>query len=125
MRNKKGFTLIELIAVIALMAVVIVIAVYSVKDTGQSVKEKDYITKVNLIETAAIIYGQDNITSFPQTVTIQALLDSEYITPDVEESANNCGIVGGCLISPLDTEPMNAMEVTITKTNNRVSAELE
>ena len=125
MKNKRGFTLIELLAVIALMSIIVVIAVYSVKNTGDEAKEKDYVTKVNLIETSAVFYAQDNITIFPQTVTIQDLLDSEYITPDVEETANNCGIEGGCLINPITTESMNDMQVTITKINNKINAELQ
>lgn len=125
MKNKKGFTLIEIIAVIAIMSIVIVIAVYSVKDSGKSVKEKDYATKVNLIETSAVFYGQDVLETFPQTVTIQTLLDNKYIIPDVEEAANNCGIVGGCLINPITNESMNSMEVIISITNNSVTAVLQ
>lgn len=125
MKDRKGFTLVELLAVIALMSIIIVIAVYSIKNTGDEAKEKDYVTKVSLIETSAVFYAQDNITSYPQTVTIQSLLDSEYITPDVEEISNNCGIVGGCLINPVTTESMNALEVIITKANNKISAELQ
>lgn len=125
MKSKKGFTLIELIAVIALASIIVVIAVYSVKDAGGNIKAKDYENKINLIETSAIFYAQDNITSYPQTITIQDLITSDYLEVDIEENSTNCTIESGCLLNPINNSSMNSLEIIISKVNNNVVAEVQ
>ncbi len=125
MKSKKGFTLIELIAVIALASIIVVIAVYSVKDAGSNIKAKDYENKINLIETSAIFYAQDNITSYPQTITIQDLIESKYLEVDIEENSTTCTSGSGCLLNPINNSSMNALEIIISKVNNNVVAEVQ
>ena len=53
MKNKKGFTLVELMAVIVVLAIIIAIAVPSYAKIKKNIEEKNYKNKVNLIEIAA------------------------------------------------------------------------
>ena len=56
----RGFTLVELIAVIVVLAILIVLVAPSLLDSSRGAREKTYQTKIVNIETAAVLYGQDN-----------------------------------------------------------------
>lgn len=58
--NKKGFTLVELLAVIALLGLIVGICVPSIMNASTNVKKKTLKTKVDNIEKAAVLYGQKN-----------------------------------------------------------------
>ena len=59
--KKNGFTLVELLAVIVILGLLIAIAVPSALKLSTKVKEKSYDTKVDLIEQAAMNFGQSNL----------------------------------------------------------------
>lgn len=107
--SKKGFTLIELIAVIAVLALLIILVVPSLTSSSSSVKERTYETKIEMIETAAILYGQDNYRAIVdgannnetgyakestedviyRTTTIKVIdLVPKYLTSDVENDSH-------------------------------------
>ncbi len=123
--NKKGFTLVELIAVIAIIAIVIVIAVFSLTNSNNSVKEKEYETKVNLIETAASLYAQDNITNFPQNITVETLLETEYLKADFKQNESGCTSEVGCLLNPSSNDFMNSMIINISKNGKKIIAVIQ
>lgn len=58
--NKKGFTLVEVLAVIVLLGLLVGIAVPNVLRSQTKAKEKTLATKVKNIERAAVLWGQDN-----------------------------------------------------------------
>jgi len=62
MKNQKGFTLVELLAVIVLLALIAGIAIPSALTISKKVKEKTYSTKIDLIESAADNYAISNIS---------------------------------------------------------------
>ena len=49
MKNKKGFTLTELLAVIVILAIIIAIAVPSYMKIKKNIDENNYNNKINLI----------------------------------------------------------------------------
>lgn len=57
--NRKGFTLVELLAVIVLIAVITLITIPSIKYASKRIQQKNYETKVKLIKAAAEEYGDD------------------------------------------------------------------
>lgn len=61
MKNKNGFTLVELLAVIVILSILIVIAVPNALSMSSKVKEKAYLTKIENIENAAKLYGENHI----------------------------------------------------------------
>ena len=58
--NKKGFTLVEVLAVIVLLGLLVGIAVPNILRSQTKAKEKTLATKVKNIERAAVLWGQDN-----------------------------------------------------------------
>ncbi len=97
--DKKGFTLVELIAVIVVLAVIIALVAPSLLNTSSAAKEKTFRTKTELMENSAVIYGQDNYRSivdggikqtidgiqyYTKVVYVKDLVP-EYITKDEEK----------------------------------------
>lgn len=96
MNHKKGFTLVEVIAVIVILALLMVLVVPNISNSSKNAKEKTYKTKVSLIESSAVFYGQDNYGAIVSTgikdeegiVTKEVYvyeLIPEYLTADNEE----------------------------------------
>ena len=65
MKNKKGFTLAELLAVIVILAIIAGIAVPAYNRIKSKTNEKQYKNKLDLIKVAALKYADDtNYTAF-------------------------------------------------------------
>ena len=122
--NKKGFTLIEILAVIVLISVIVAIAVPNIRNMNKSVLEKEYNSKIENIKSASVLYAQDNLDIFPNTITVETLINAEYINSDIKINEANCNNQKGCLINPITEEIMNSIQIDIFKTNNIVSAEI-
>ena len=78
--NKKGFTLVELIAVIAVLGMIIGIATFSVVTLVNRAREKTKEENINNLKDAAIIYCMENHfkrnVKTPCTRTVQELITS-------------------------------------------------
>lgn len=82
MKNKKGFTLVELMAVIVVLAIVIAIAVPTYGKIKRSIDRKNYENKVSLIKVAAAKFAEDtNITA----TFVKELIEQGYLQADDEE----------------------------------------
>lgn len=122
MKNNKGFTLVELMAVIVVLALIITIAVPSAISISHKIKLKMYATKVDMIIDSAKLYGQDNPSSLKSNenacsssdLTVQTLIDTGYIKKD--------DIDNGKVLNPIDNSPMNTYTLCVYKKNNRVYA---
>lgn len=58
--NKKGFTLVELLAVVAILGIVSVIAIGAYNGISNRSKQKAYDSKVSQIETSAAKWAREN-----------------------------------------------------------------
>ena len=86
MQKKKGFTLVELIAVVVVLAIIISLAVPSFSKIQKSVRKKQYENKLDLIKVAALKYADDtNYTSF----YIDDLVVNGYLEADKIENTNS------------------------------------
>lgn len=121
MKNKKGFTLIEILCVVALLAVITTIASASVINLSNASKENLYCAKLELIESAAktysasLIYELNQSTTYYEgyksiTITINDLIKSGNLSPDKDDS----------VLSPLNNEVMNDLEIILYLKNNQV-----
>ena len=63
MKNNKGFTLVELLAVVALMAILLVIAGPAVLSFTTRMKSDMFCSKVDTVVKSAQMYGQDSMSS--------------------------------------------------------------
>lgn len=63
-KSKKGFTLVEILAVIVLIALIVIIAVPSVKSISGKSKRKLFNTKVKIAEEAVNLWAENNKSCF-------------------------------------------------------------
>ncbi len=117
--NKKGFTLVELLAVIVILAIIITIAVPSTIAVSNKIKKKMYNTKVDMIMDAAKMYGQDysskvNGDENSCNVLVKVSELSGYVKKD--------DVDDGKVLSPIDNSSMNDLQICLYKKNNRIYA---
>ena len=91
--NRKGFTLVELLAIIALISIITLIAIPSIRYANKKITNKNYETKKELIKAAAEEYGDDykeeilnsstSYNSYPsKTIHVSDLLQGGYLIND-------------------------------------------
>ena len=81
MKKKKGFTLIELIAVLVLLSILIAASVAVFMNIRRSVLEKEKGNLITYLETKAIEYANEsNVT----TVSVETLIELGIVKPDDE-----------------------------------------
>ncbi|MBQ9834279.1 MAG: type II secretion system protein [Bacilli bacterium] len=99
MKNKKGFTLVEVLGVVAILALLATIATPAILATSNRIKKKMYDTKVKLIKENAILYAEkEGLTS--GRYQVYKLCEYGYVTPDENVGYN------GCLKNPYNDKDM-------------------
>lgn len=100
---KKGFTLVEIIAVIAILAIVLTFSVsmiYSIKDRA---KESLYNEQVKRIERVAENWAIENINLLPVTeteiykLTLEKLVQDNFLDDSEIRNPNNKEVLKGCV----------------------------
>ena len=127
--NKKGFTLVELLAVLVLISLLMGLAIPGINRISNNMKKKSYNQKIKLIESAAELWGQDNKTRLQTTscniddnevpcykIEIKELLSENYLDSD-----NN----SGKYINPKNDKDMKECIVFVYKQNKRVYAKFD
>lgn len=103
MPNKKGFTLVELLAILAILALVAIITFPAIAGAINRSKERTYESQVKLIEDAAGGYVSENIKDvFPDNQTDAYLsiaeLKAHKVLEDKEIMNNKTGKeMNGCV----------------------------
>ena len=127
MKNKKGFTLLELLVVLAIMSIIILIGTYGMKGVTKLIKKDLWEAKKELIIRAATNYGEEHLKTLKENqnmeirITVQDLIDKNYIkTKEIIYDENNkkAGITN-------DTtgKPVNGEYIKIKYENNQVTIE--
>ena len=114
MKNKRGFTLIELVAVVALLSIVGLVVVISVnKQLDNQEKRKYEIYRESILE-AAELYVEPRINIFPE---LSKLGDSTYVTAKEIISVN---LLDSDLENPKTNSPIDQntrIKITVGKDN--------
>ena len=101
MKNKKGFTLMELLSVIVLLGIIITIGLFSISSIRKAILDRQYKNLKTEIELAAEKYYQDTESTI---FYVQTLLDEGYIKAD-NSSLN--------IYSPVDSNIMNCYTINV------------
>ncbi|MBR1414146.1 MAG: prepilin-type N-terminal cleavage/methylation domain-containing protein [Bacilli bacterium] len=84
--NKKGFTLVEILAVIVIIALLSVLAIAGATGISNRIKKKNYDTKVETLKTAALDYAESYYNEIKNSgekcVSIEDLIVGGYIKAD-------------------------------------------
>lgn len=117
--NKKGFTLVEILAVIVILVTIGVSLILVVGKMGNNSKNDIYESNIILIKEAAKQYGNDNLNSLSNNctnITILGLMENGYL-----ESESKTEYV---MKDPRNNTSMNDLNVCI-KYNNKIEISIE
>lgn len=90
--NKKGFTLVELLAIITLLMALLVLVFPSVLEMIQKKQQEIDQSKLELIYSAADTYMNNNKDTYPQTagniycISVQTLADEHLLPFEADDS---------------------------------------
>ena len=104
--NKKGFTLVELLAVILILGVIIAIGATAITSTQKKIVEKQYENVINNILIKAEDYAHKNSFTKNIDITVQDLIDKGILVPGDD----------GTITNPIDNSNMNCYIITVVYT---------
>ncbi len=125
--NKKGFTLVELLAVIVVITIIALIGTVSINVVRNKIEENLFNGKIETLLTAAQTYGENNKQEFTAAdgytkngITPGFLIQNKYYETD-ETNAD-----GSKAFKNMDgTDIKDSLHITVKRVNNRISACLE
>ena len=110
--RRKGFTLVELLAVISIMAVLALIAVPTYITVSNNVKQKAYETKISFAKDKAINYASDKNEFL---FDIKTLIQDGYLEADNEL---------GQYLNPVNNDDMRCYIINVVYNNNQYEANI-
>ena len=91
MNNKKGFTLVEILAVIAILAILAGIATPVILTVQKKIKNKMYDAKVKMVKAAANSYAfKKRITESSTSIPVSYLCTEGLLSVDENCNGTNC-----------------------------------
>ena len=125
--NKKGFTLVELIATIVVLSLVVSISAYAITNIINSAKEKNYDLLIKNIKDASETYYQEckysNNTGITcnDTVTLQELVNYGYLKGNGTKD-NKMKIVNP-KVNPKDNNDIGECSIAVKNENGKLTIE--
>ena len=136
--NKKGFTLVEILATIIILGLIVVLIVPNITGTSKNAKESILKTKINNLEKAAVIYAQDHRHLLTENCTVNGtsyngvckLITVNTIAHDeIDASGNiihekyiNTDDDAGHVINPTNDKYLNSCSIQIYKKYGKIYA---
>ena len=134
MKNKNGFTMIELLAVLGILALLTIVIVPNVSSLRKKTLQQTYDNRVNQVKIAAKEWGSDNLISVPPSVskeyTDQSTCDVDCVCVTIQELITEGYLAGNknekkTLTNPITNKEMNKLLVCVRyDTNNIETREL-
>ena len=96
--NKKGFTLVELLATIVILGLLVTLGYISVRAILDRANEKYYKTQENMLILTGKDYFADYRSKLPEQigetayVTLKKLIEENYIDPIKDKNEKECDI---------------------------------
>lgn len=116
---KKGFTLVELLAVIAIIGIISAIAVPSAFSLSKKIKKNMYCEKVSMILNEAKRWGTDHSSQLRSTCYVARKV-SDFVQDGFIKKETTTS--GRYIINPYTDQSMDANYVYLYKKNNIVYA---
>lgn len=105
--NKKGFTLVELLAVIAILGIITTLIFTSISKYITASKEASYEQQVNYIKNAADNWLTQKAATLSKTeanyVSIKELQDEGYLSSGTIIDPRDNSVMNGCVIFIYDS----------------------
>lgn len=117
---KKGFTLIEILAVIGILGILMAIAVPSILTISEKMQVDMYCDKVEFVEKGAQLWGQDNYDQVfnsegqSTVVKVSELVRTNYLKKDDDADG---------ILDPRDNSSLMDRDVRIFIKNTRIYAD--
>jgi len=126
MKNKKGFTLVELLSVIVILALLSVIATTGIITLSNKSKENMYCAKLKMISSIAHDYGIKYEYELNQSaelfngykslkIKVNDLLNAGKLEPDK----------GNLVLNPIDNSSLNDKEIVLYLKNNQINVYID
>lgn len=96
MKNRKGFTLIELMIVIAIIGILAAIAIPNFKKARESARQKSCYANIRVILGAVEMYNMDS-SQMMDSLDEDALVSAGYLKSKPAHPESDCSYSGGGL----------------------------
>ena len=115
MKNNKGFTLVELLAVVVLIGILSVVAVSTYRGVNESAKNKSLEAKIEHITSAAEKWARENNITTKTNISVNNLVVEGYITAD-EVSPDGLAMIK----NPVNGQNMICNTIDISFSNGQI-----
>lgn len=103
MKDKKGFTITEILVVVAVIGLILAIAIPSIVGIRKKSNERLLESKKDIILVAAELYAKDKGWTKDTEMYVFDLVNEGYVTPDIKSGSDNCSGANtskGCVSDP-------------------------
>ncbi len=126
--NKKGFTLVELLAVIVVITIIALIGTVSINVVRNKIEENLFNGKIETLLTAAQTYGENNKNEFTAAngYTIDHPISPGFLIQNKYYKTDETNSDGSKAFKNMDgTDIKDSLKIVVKRVNNRISACLE
>ncbi len=106
MKNKKGFTLIELMVVVAIMGLLAALAVIALNSARARARDARRVSDVKQIQTALELYYLDN-NAYPVAPAAPGIIEEKCISSGGIDDVGSCSGTTYMSITPSNPIPRN------------------